>query len=1726
MKKKLISLVMTLMLLTIMAPAVTLTADAATAPTKLWVAPSEMNNIPAQIDVFKQKTGGTNQNPTYTYQLFLPGNAVLNDCLLSWDGDATATVDGTSYTSGSCPIPPVGTQKTYTFKSGNSTLATYNLISYQGSPNVQSVFIDIDESQGTIAAMKNSKDNSCSGVIYINGQQYGLTKMKGRGNASWDNAVDKKPYNITLESKINFPDVDSGQTKKWSFLSEVLDRSLLCNRSGYHLAHELGIGQDTTSADVWMNGEYQGCYTVTPKTDSFVTKNGFMIEQDNYLEDPVAQGGDPQFTLDGLKEASGWSSCYNRITVKKMGDNLLGKNEAGEVDESPENMEAKADEIQSWLQDAWDAIRSNTGYNSKGKYYTDYIDIESFAKMYLMHEYVKSYDVCAGSILFYRDSMNDADKLIAGPLWDLDNAMGSTYANRDLGSQSDRRSAQGSFIQNITEYKTSIYKTISKHNDFMEEVSFQYNKHKSEFDSLETDAAQMISDIQASATMNHVKVTDIGNNTGKNNHYYSNNTSLGSGQYVQSYVKTTNWANYAANLKTYIHTRSLWFANSTDGFYDPNFVDPATCEHQYVEVIDIEPTCTTTGSATYTCPICKDKYTEVLPIIPHNYQDPDEDGVSNCTACGEKLINVAISCGENASVTVYETQDTSTETGVGVPNATGANPRNGDTGLIDCSGEGQINLVVNLTPGYEVASIDAAPKNYKNLKLQETDGNRVTYRITKVTDDFAITVTARCKHENLTEHEAVTETCETAGNSAYWRCDTCGKYFVIEEDGTKVEVEENSWVLPALGHAEVVDEAVAPTCTETGLTEGKHCSRCNVVLVAQEAVPALGHAEVIDEAMAATCTETGLTEGKHCSRCNAVLVAQEAVPALGHAEVIDEAVAATCTETGLTEGKHCSRCNEVLVAQEEVKALGHDWSEWAVTTPATCTKAGVETRTCSRCEAEETKEIVATGHTPAEDAAVEPTCTEPGKTAGSHCSVCNEVLVSQEVVPAKGHTPVTDAAVEATCTETGLTEGSHCSVCNEVLVAQEIIPAKGHTPVTDAAVEATCTETGLTEGSHCSVCNEVLVAQETVPAKGHSWNDGEVTKEPTCTEEGVKTFTCSVCSETKTETVDALGHTEVIDAAVAPSCTEMGLGEGSHCSVCGEVIKAQEAIPAKGHTPVTDAAVEATCTETGLTAGSHCSDCNEVLVAQEVIPATGHTEVIDAAVAPSCTQTGLTAGSHCSVCGKVLTKQETVPKTDHIFGDWEVITSSTCEGKGSRQHSCEVCGFVESETTDPTGHDVDEEFTIDVEPTCTTDGSKSKHCKNCDAVFDSEVIPATGHTPAEDAAVAPTCTETGLTAGSHCSVCNEVLTAQEPVPATGHHYNEGVVTVEPIEDDGLMTYTCTVCGDSYNVTIPKLENEQAEAYDAVESADKATDTAEAAVESITDASSDDAISKADRLADTAVSEAADAVTKAEKAYQEAVSEAEEQGDENSGAVAYAQTMVNEAKISRARALASSAAVKATSAKASGNKASQASDAASTAAATPGDAAITAAQQAETLAKDAADKAGIAVDVAKEAFAAVKEAYGDDPDSLQYKEAERALSEAVAYKANADNAVAAATIALTEAKNAKDKAQVITENTDLPAVKIYKPKAGKKKITVKWKKISKKNRKKISGIEIQVATDPLFNHIAKTAKVDNNKKTSKVIKGLKPKTKYYVRIRAYAPGNHFSKWKEKKNIKVK
>ena len=168
-----------------------------------------------------------------------------------------------------------------------------------------------------------------------------------------------------------------------------------------------------------------------------------------------------------------------------------------------------------------------------------------------------------------------------------------------------------------------------------------------------------------------------------------------------------------------------------------------------------------------------------------------------------------------------------------------------------------------------------------------------------------------------------------------------------------------------------------------------------------ENIDALGHKwGVWKVTKPATCTEKG-EKARTCERCGTTETEELAL--IPHTIVIDEAVPATCTEPGKTKGSHCAVCNKVIIEQQVIPALGHKWGVWEVTKPATCTEMGEITKKCERCGATETAKLAMVPHTIVIDEAVPAACTEPGKTKGSHCSVCNKVIIEQQVIPALGH---------------------------------------------------------------------------------------------------------------------------------------------------------------------------------------------------------------------------------------------------------------------------------------------------------------------------------------------------------------------------------------------------------------------------------------------------------------------------------------------------------------------------------------------------------------------------------------------------------------------------------------------------------------------------------------------------------------------------------------------------
>ena len=374
---------------------------------------------------------------------------------------------------------------------------------------------------------------------------------------------------------------------------------------------------------------------------------------------------------------------------------------------------------------------------------------------------------------------------------------------------------------------------------------------------------------------------------------------------------------------------------------------------------------------------------------------------------------------------------------------------------------------------------------------------------------------------------------------------------------------------------------------------------------------------------------------------------------------------------------------------------------------------------------------------------------------------------------------------EATCEEDGNITHTATGTYNDQKITdvqKETIPAKGHVKgevKIENATESTCEEGGsYDEVVYCTVCNKELIRNTVkTEAKGHKWNEGKITTEPTCTEEGVKTFQCMVCGKTKTEKVSALGHNWNEDFTVdkEATCEETGL-KSIHCKRCDEK-KDETTIPAKGHVKgevKIENATEATCEKGG-----------------------SYDEVV-----------------YCTVCGKELSR--TTVKTEakgHKWNEGKVTTEPTCTEEGVKTFECTICGKTKTEKVEALGHDWNEDFTVDKEATCEETGLKSIHCKRCDIKKDETVIPAKGHVAGEKKI--ENATEAVCEAGGsydevvYCTVCNKEISRKTiKTEAKGHKWDSGKITKDPTyTEQGTRTYTCTVCGKTKTESVDVLKEE-------------------------------------------------------------------------------------------------------------------------------------------------------------------------------------------------------------------------------------------------------------------------------------------------------------------------------
>ena len=334
----------------------------------------------------------------------------------------------------------------------------------------------------------------------------------------------------------------------------------------------------------------------------------------------------------------------------------------------------------------------------------------------------------------------------------------------------------------------------------------------------------------------------------------------------------------------------------------------------------------------------------------------------------------------------------------------------------------------------------------------------------------------------------------------------------------------------------------------------------------------------------------------------------------GHTLTAVAEVPATCEETGVKAHWVCSVCgklfsdadgkNETTLEALTIGVLGHDYGEAAWTW--TGYESAKATFTCSR------------------DA--------------SHVEEVTAAVTSEITTPAS-----CESTGVRTYTATVTFQGK-----NYTDTRTEVLSALGH-----AWGEPVWTWTGYGAAEASFACARDAGHVKVLPASITS----EVTTQPGCSTEGVRTYTATVTldgksyTDTRTETLPSLGHKTQLVGAKAATCTEDGYTGDEVCTICQEIVKKGEVIPATGHKTQLVGDKAATCTEDGYTGDEVCTVCGETVKKGEVIPATGHKTQLVGAKAAACTEDGYTGDEVCTVCGETVKKGEVIPATGHDYKD-------------------------------------------------------------------------------------------------------------------------------------------------------------------------------------------------------------------------------------------------------------------------------------------------------------------------------------------------------------------------------------------------------------------------------------------------------------------------------------------
>lgn len=651
---------------------------------------------------------------------------------------------------------------------------------------------------------------------------------------------------------------------------------------------------------------------------------------------------------------------------------------------------------------------------------------------------------------------------------------------------------------------------------------------------------------------------------------------------------------------TYSYTKKEETAPALGHDWKDNGDGTATCQrdgcgethtHIWKKTGTVAATCTDTGKTEYTCTVCGQTKTTTIKALGHKYETVSTDDATcttpktvhkECTRChdkkdetsGEALGHNWRTSSDKNSKTCIRCKTTHIHTWDEGKYSVEPTCKDAGKKLFTCTDCGDTKTVAVKSLGHDYQLVRTDPATCTTPAInhyacsrcedtvdQEDKDHPALGHDWKKNDDGTVTC-QRCgqTHEHKWDTEVISKvSCTTDGVTRH-TCSICGDTYddvvkgghkwTYKKTGTNTSVclctvcgktKEHNFSIFSDKESEKKD----PTCTKAGMVVAT-CADCGRRRwVYDETRPALGHDWKDNGDGTATCQREG------CGK--------------SHTHTLDEGEVTkkpSCEEKGV-KTYHCTETNCNYTKTEDIAATGHNWNDGKITTEASCDHTGVKTYTCKTCGDTRTETIAMLEHTWDEgQVTTKPSCTEKGIRTYT-CKVCKATKTAD--IEATGHNYKVKDHKDATCTEDGYTT-SVCKNCGDE--KKETIKATGHQHTeVRGTKKATCIEEGYTGDTYCTDCGNMIFTGKKIEKTDHTWDNGVVSKDPTCTEKGSKTYTCAVCRETKTEEIPATGHQnkEVRDKKAA-TCTKAGYTGDTYCKDCGELLKTGKETDALGHT--------------------------------------------------------------------------------------------------------------------------------------------------------------------------------------------------------------------------------------------------------------------------------------------------------------------------------------------------------------------------------------------------------------------------------------------------------------------------------------------------------------------------------------------------------------------------------